>query len=266
MNEFVNCLAKPKFAQKLVVVLAGYDNDIDRLISMNPGLTSRFPETIIFKPMALDTRQDLLNKNLVDLQKEEKAPLDLSILTSPSPYSKQQLLELFGKLSALESWGNAQDVKLLAKSMFQALISTAVPPITNLVLTKDIIIDTMQQMLDERTRRNVAVGAERFPSQRRNPQPQPKQQGPLPAQGPKISTGTSSGPPQALPSAGGKNAKLPDQAKVSQKKAEPVEEPDDPLDAIFKARRDPGVSDEDLEQLERDTQAVVVKEHEYGCV
>jgi hypothetical protein len=263
MDELVDCLTKPKFAQKLVVILAGYDKDIDRLMSMNPGLTSRFPETIIFKPMELETCVDLLSKVLVDLQKKNNAPLDLAILTPPSPYLKQQLLELFGKLSVLESWGNARDVKTLAKGMFQTLISTAVPPITTLVLTEAIVTDIVQEMLEERTRRNAAVGAERFPGRRRNPQPQPKQQGPPPAQGPNIGTGTSTGPAQAPPSATNKKGKLPDHPKATQKKPDPAEEPEDPLDAIFKAKRDPGVSDEDWEQLERDKHAMVAKEREY---
>jgi hypothetical protein len=263
MDELVDCLTKPKFAQKLVVILAGYDKDIDRLMSMNPGLTSRFPETIIFKPMELETCVNLLIKVLVDLQKKKKAPLDLSVLTPPSPYFKQQLLELFGKFSVLESWGNARDVKSLAKGMFQALISTAVRPITNLVLTEAIVMGTMQEMLGERTRRNAAVGTERFPGRRRNPPPPPKQQEPPPAQGPNVGTGASSGPPQAPPSATTGKGKLPDRPKATQKKPEPAEEPEDPLDSIFKAKRDPGVSDEDWEQLERDKHAMVAKEREY---
>ena len=81
MDELVDCLTKPKFSQKLVVILAGYDKDIDRLMSMNPALTSRFPETIVFKPMELETCLDLLTNVLVDLKKKNTAPLDLSILT-----------------------------------------------------------------------------------------------------------------------------------------------------------------------------------------
>ena len=259
MDELVDCLTKPKFSQKLVVILAGYDKDIDRLMSMNPGLTSRFPETIVFKPMELETCLDLLTKVLVDLKKKNTAPLDLSILTPSSPYLKQQLLELFGKLSVLESWGNARDVKSLAKGMFQALISTAIPPITNLVLTEGIVISTMQKMLDERTRRNAAVGVERVAGRRRNPQRPPKKQVPRRAQGSNVGAGTSSGPSQAPSSV----TKLPGRPKASQKKPETTEEPEDPLDSILKAKRDPGVSDEDWEQLERDKHAMVAKEREY---
>jgi hypothetical protein len=45
MDEIVDCLTKPAFTQRLVVILAGYDADINRLMSVKPGLTSRFPET-----------------------------------------------------------------------------------------------------------------------------------------------------------------------------------------------------------------------------
>src|SRR5437773_12092484 len=49
MDELVDCLTKPQFAQKLITILAGYDADIHHLMSINSGLTSRFPETVAFK-------------------------------------------------------------------------------------------------------------------------------------------------------------------------------------------------------------------------
>lgn len=52
MDEIVDCVTKPKFAGKLIVILAGYDQNINQLMSVNPGLTSRFPESI---PSTLET-------------------------------------------------------------------------------------------------------------------------------------------------------------------------------------------------------------------
>ncbi|KAI9375597.1 hypothetical protein BJX61DRAFT_539613 [Aspergillus egyptiacus] len=43
MEEIVDCITKPKFFQRLIIILAGYDKDINRLMAINPGLTSRFP-------------------------------------------------------------------------------------------------------------------------------------------------------------------------------------------------------------------------------
>ena len=258
MDELVDCLTKQKFAQKLVVILAGYDKDIDRLMSMNPGLTNRFPETVMFKHIEPETCLELLVKVLADLQKKKKAPLDLSVVDRPSAQLRQQLLQLFRKLSLLESWGNARDVKSLAKSMFQALISTAVPPISNLVLTETIVIHAMTEMLDERSRRNAAAGSNRFNKQG-HLQPMPCSQiqdhTPPTAQGPNFATSTA-------PGATNKN-KQEEKRKLTQEKPELEAEPEDPLDSIFKAERDPGVPDEVWKQLERDKHAMVTKGREF---
>ncbi|KAL5401415.1 hypothetical protein PMIN03_011529 [Paraphaeosphaeria minitans] len=242
MDELVDCLTKPKFAQKLVVTLAGYDKDIDRLMSMNPGLTSRFPETVIFKHMEPETCLELLVKVLADVQKKKKAPLDFSVVDPPSARLRQQLLQSFRDLSLLESWGNARDVKSLAKSMFQALISTAVPPITSLILTEAIVIHAIKEMLDERSRRNTAAGTNRYTT--------------------KASCLANTTSP---PGANNTNSKE-DEPKPTEKRLEPEAEPAEPEDflgSIFKAKRDPGISDEVWEQLERDKHAMVDKEREF---
>jgi DNA polymerase III delta prime subunit len=258
MDELVDCLTKPKFAQKLVVILAGYDKDIDRLMSMNPGLTSRFPETVMFKHLEPETCLELLVK---DLQKrKKKVSLDLSVVDPPTPEIRLQLLQLFVRLSALESWGNARDVKSLAKGMFQALISAAKPPITSLVLTETIAIQIMEKMFDERSRRNAAAGTNRFSKPvPLHPMPQPQTQNPAPpaARGPEIATDIA--PPPVTPN----TEKQEDIPKPTEDKQGPAAEPQDPFDSIFKAKRDAGVSDEVWEQLERDKHAMVAKEREF---
>lgn len=266
MDELVDCLTKPKFVKKLVVILAGYDKDIDRLMSANPGLTSRFPETVMFRHIEPHTCLELLVKVLADMQKRKKAPLDLSVIDPPSAQLQQQILHLFRRLSLLESWGNARDVKSLAKSMFQALISTAAPPITSLVLTEPIVIHTMEEMLDERSRRNTASGTSRFKKQRHS---QPMQHSQTEGQIPPTAEGTSSFMNPAPPSGATNTNKQANKPQAAGKKEESEPEgqletePENPLDSIFKAKRDQGVSDEVWEQLERDKQALVTKEREF---
>jgi hypothetical protein len=48
IDELVDSLTKPQFFGKLVVILAGYTDNINRLLKVNPGLCSRFLEEIIF--------------------------------------------------------------------------------------------------------------------------------------------------------------------------------------------------------------------------
>jgi hypothetical protein len=269
MDELVDCLTKPKFANKLITILAGYDKDIDRLMSMNPGLTSRFPESVIFKHIDPETSLKLLVKVLADLQKRKKAPLDLSVLATPSPGLYERIIELFRELSALDSWGNARDVKSIAKNMFGTLISTAIPPVTSLVLTEAIVMNTMEQTLKERSRRNEAVGSSRFPSHMSlQPMPPPQRQlSEKPeAHTPAVSATAAKPPPLAPPlpvPAPPKVEKQEQQPEIVKKVAAEEKEADDPIDSILKAKRDPGVSDAIWEQLERDKHAMVAKEREF---
>jgi hypothetical protein len=263
MDELVDCLTKPKFANKLVTILAGYDKDIDRLMTINPGLTSRFPESVIFKHLEPETSLELLGKVLTDLRKRKKAPLDLSVLEPPSPELHSRIIELFSKLSTLDSWGNARDVKSLAKSMFGKLLSTAVPPVQSLILTEELILVTMETTLGERSRRNDAVGTTRFPSQLPTPPAPPPQQTPpkLPTTASKLAdkAATKAPPPPAV-----SLEKLEKQEQQSEaKKPNPAEEAEDPMESIFKVKRDPGVSDAVWEQLERDKHAMIAKELEF---
>ena len=47
IDELVDSLTKPQFFGKLVVILAGYTENMNKLLKVNPGLSSRFPEEII---------------------------------------------------------------------------------------------------------------------------------------------------------------------------------------------------------------------------
>lgn len=266
MDELVDCMTKPKFVQKLVIILAGYDRDIDRLMSMNPGLTSRLPESVIFKHMTPETCLELLVKVFADQRQKKKAPLNLSVISPATSDLKRQILDLFSRLSQLDSWGNARDVKSIAKGIFNKLISTASPPITSLVLTEDLIISTMEDTLKERSRRNDAVGTSRFhnqlPLRNLQPAPQQHQESPKPV-APQIRTETPFPVSEAAPPPVTEKTKVAD--KVKPEDQMPRRQSEDPLDAIFKVKRDPGVSDAVWEQLERDKHAWVAREREYEC-
>lgn len=48
INELVDSLTKPQFMNEMIVILAGYEKDMNHLMSVNEGLSSRFPEEVIF--------------------------------------------------------------------------------------------------------------------------------------------------------------------------------------------------------------------------
>jgi hypothetical protein len=263
MDELVDCLTKPKFVGKLITILAGYDKDIDRLMSINPGLTSRFPETVFFKHLEPVTSMELLAKVLTDVQKRKKVSLDVSVLTHPSTSLYEDVVGLFHQLSALDSWGNARDVKSLAKSMFTTLISTAIPPVTSLVLTEDIVTETMEKTLMERSQRNESVGARRFPNKSQfisESEQQPEPPGPEKRHAPILSPKVAPPPMQAVPPPASVF-----QTEEAQKNIDisSVEESKGSAENASIAKRDSGVSDKVWEQLEQDKQALIAKEREF---
>lgn len=60
----IDTITKPRFAGKLVVVLAGYDNDMNNLLRVNEGLSSHFAEEIIFPPLSPERCLRLLEDKL----------------------------------------------------------------------------------------------------------------------------------------------------------------------------------------------------------
>jgi len=61
VNELVDLITKPKFHNKIVIILAGYDNEMNKLMAVNPGLSSRFPEEVSFLPCSSSRELSVLN-------------------------------------------------------------------------------------------------------------------------------------------------------------------------------------------------------------
>ncbi|XDG09157.1 hypothetical protein ABKA04_008772 [Annulohypoxylon sp. FPYF3050] len=135
MDEIVDCLTKEKYQNKLVVILAGYDNDINRLMNQNPGLTSRFPETVC-------------------LQKKQ---LDIKALEE-SPTLDSKLLDLFSTLAQTPSWGNARDVQTLSRSVFSKIMKSKTPN-PNRAVPEELVIQVVEAMIKERTDRAAATSS-----------------------------------------------------------------------------------------------------------
>jgi len=66
MDELVGILTQERYKTKLVVILAGHDQEIAQLLSVNPGLSSRFPDEIIFENMSSAMCIKVLEKALAE--------------------------------------------------------------------------------------------------------------------------------------------------------------------------------------------------------
>ncbi|CAG7555761.1 unnamed protein product [Fusarium equiseti] len=151
IDELVDCVTKPKYQDKLIIILAGYVQDINNLLGINPGLSSRFPESIDFDHFTVASCIHLLTTQLQakkDKIKDKKF-VDVSCLEILAPTFLQELTDKFETLSHQEGWANARDVKELAKKMYHKLDLS--PP--TLTLTEDIVLSTIGEMISERSDR-----------------------------------------------------------------------------------------------------------------
>lgn len=48
INEFVNNLTKSRFAKKIIVIFANYENNMNEFLNINQKLLNRFSKKIIF--------------------------------------------------------------------------------------------------------------------------------------------------------------------------------------------------------------------------
>ncbi|KAK4981136.1 hypothetical protein LTR66_000589 [Elasticomyces elasticus] len=146
-------MTKPKFAGKLVVILAGYDNDMNNLLSVNEGLSSRFADKISFPFLSPAYCLQLLKDKL------EQSQIACPSMQDPTIY--QELLESITEMSRLPSWGNARDVQTLAKAMVRAVYQGNTTKVSQLLLPAGTAFNCIQGMLAERHTRAKVTSSSR---------------------------------------------------------------------------------------------------------
>ena len=236
MDELVGILTQERFKAKLVVILAGYDQEINQLLSVNPGLSSRFPDEIVFENMSSAMCIKVLEKALA------KENIVIDRLEDPSQLYTEFVI-LFDKLSDLPSWGNARDVITISKKMIRTAIENSLsspqggsgPSIT---LSASDALGCMRTTLkDLRERGNLPQNPSSF---MRSPLPPPVQ------------------PP---PTSGSPSIKTASATKQTTNTASPEQPPPEPVQEVQEeqesVRRDPGVTDAVWRQLQADEAAAI---------
>ncbi|KAF6807115.1 AAA family ATPase [Colletotrichum sojae] len=251
VDELVDCVTKDKYKGRLVIILAGYDDDINNLLSINPGMSSRFPEAIDFHSLSPENCFCLLAQLLQKQKKKIESKkvtnrVSVDCLQSPSPDFKDDVVGLFRGLVKQASWASARDVESLAKSIFGEALK--VHQGTHVVVTEEIVETELDKMFNERESRAKQAGTRPDLSGLQDLH----QCQPPPPQAPhRIQT------QQATTTA------------VAEDEADNSEEnPADDGDGNLKRRvvRDAGVSDEVWEQLEQDKKAQEEKEKKYKAL
>ncbi|TDL30087.1 P-loop containing nucleoside triphosphate hydrolase protein [Rickenella mellea] len=161
IDELVGIMTQDAFKSKLVVILAGYDQEMNSLMAVNTGLSSRFPQEIIFRNMTPQHCLNVLNKAL------KKNEVCLAELEMPSSPEYKVMVSLIDELSGLSSWGNARDMQTLSQEMIRVAFKSLTDddePGGNVVLDAQSAISSIESMLSARRERSQNIPVKTFPS------------------------------------------------------------------------------------------------------
>ncbi|KAF5346141.1 hypothetical protein D9758_009985 [Tetrapyrgos nigripes] len=224
IDELVGLLTNDRFMGKIIVILAGYTQDINQLLAVNSGLASRFPAEVVFEHLGHEDCVKILRQRL------QKDAVTVPGLDDPSNPTYQHICALFDQLARFPTWGNAREVITIAKDMIGLAMNNH-----NLVLDP---ADAIQQIENALTRYYNRAGS-RAPQRQRPAAPLPVQTSAPPSQPPpsgSASSATNSSDPKPPEPKDGVNA-------------------NSPPDVQRKDGRDPGVSDDVWNQLQADKAA-----------
>lgn len=207
-------------------------------MNQNPGLTSRFPETVVFSGLPPRHCRDLL------LQCLQKKQLDIKALEESTTLDSK-LLDLFKTLSQTPSWGNARDVQTLARSVFSKIMKSKTPN-PNRAVPEELVIQVVEAMIKERTDRAAATSSFN-----------PMQHPPLPIQ---LQKAFEEPPPPPQVSTSIETETAPPE----EKEEEPPKDKDGPENPAGNqvSIRDAGVSDAVWQQLQLDRLAAEKRRQE----
>ncbi|KAJ6619752.1 P-loop containing nucleoside triphosphate hydrolase protein [Mycena sp. CBHHK59/15] len=142
IDELVGILTHPRYQSKIVVILAGYDAEMNNLLAVNTGLSSRFPEEIVFPNMRLEQCLEVLKREL----KKHGVHLELA---DNSTRQYKDIVGLIEQMSRLPSWGNARDMKTTSKKLVSiALKKGGSSKATQLTLQAPDVIACLRSALE----------------------------------------------------------------------------------------------------------------------
>ena len=148
IDELVGLITQPTFKSKLIIILAGYEQDMNNLMSVNTGLSSRFPNQIVFHSMEA---RDCLQIVLKELKKKK---IRFPELEDESSGVYREMKELVEDLAGLPDWGNARDMMTLSKELISQALLLDSNAGAEIQLASAVAIDIIGKMVADRERRS----------------------------------------------------------------------------------------------------------------
>ncbi len=254
LDELVDCITKERYHKRLIVILAGYENDVNALLAVNPGLTSRFSEVLDFNSLSPAHCFELLGKNVLkqkaSIVKGGKGNMALDCLETPAAEFQTEVCRLLERLSKLPGWGNARDIETLTRSIFQSAMKAGTSEADGTItVTEAMVKAEVEAMSIERESRS------------RQTLHAPLKATSLHQMCPMKSSNVA--PQVSLVSAEKTSQVARDDGPPPADDLEPTKAAASATNGAKAAVRDAGVSDKVWDQLQRDAQAERQREAEY---
>jgi Holliday junction resolvasome RuvABC ATP-dependent DNA helicase subunit len=157
VGELVDAMTKPRYVRNMIVILAGYTEEMEFLMRSNQGLMGRFPAEAVFPHMQPEHCLKHLREEIL------KVKVEIWDKSDPGEEKRKKILRLFYKLSGTKSWSNGRDVETLARTIIRQVFDkedteeTAIQPLT---ISTDRLIKFLQDLLRERKRAEIESESE----------------------------------------------------------------------------------------------------------
>ena len=112
VDELVGALTEEEFKGKLLVILAGYEEDMEEMLqNTNRGMRSRFSERVHFSDFDADATVQLFQMEL----KKRNIPME------ETEQSAAKILDMANRLTATKNFGNGRDIVSWAGNTYKAV-------------------------------------------------------------------------------------------------------------------------------------------------
>lgn len=224
------------------------------MLDINPGLSSRFSESIDFQGLSGSDCFQLLRTQL-----ERKTQLDTTQVTRPFGPFRDKVVAKFDELAALGNFANGRDVDTISKDITKSIMQTKTSAGQALVVTETTVVDKIDQMIAERKWRARGSTHSNTTSAKPRASPRaPPMQTDLPTRfAPKENADTKASPIGHSSTTAADDSHAPGAGSSSD------DDDDDDIPSTLRlAKRDAGVSDEVWRQLEEDMRKAEEEEKE----
>lgn len=135
IGDLVETMTRPEYKQSLVVILAGYQHEMDRLLEIDEGFRSRFQETVRFPHLLPSTCLELLIRRM-----REICPVsaDVNLIDAERDSNVIQAEYFFAQLCTYPGWANARDIGTLASQIARTVQVQPLEVDTCLIVWTDI--------------------------------------------------------------------------------------------------------------------------------